>query len=61
MNNVYVSYFSLDRNVPKQRIGDAVESAAPDVVHKIWEELDYRTDVFRVIRRTRTEVCLRYA
>ena len=35
-------------NELKQRITIALETVTEDVLHRVWEELDYRLDVFRV-------------
>ena len=32
----------------KQRITIALETVTQDMLHRVWEELDYRLDVFRV-------------
>ncbi|GBL89578.1 hypothetical protein AVEN_177362-1 [Araneus ventricosus] len=36
-----------DINHLKQRITDVIHSVTPDILTRVWEELDYRLDVFR--------------
>ena len=36
-------------NELKQRITIALETVIQDMLHRVWEELDYRLDVCRVI------------
>ncbi|GBN85208.1 hypothetical protein AVEN_114843-1 [Araneus ventricosus] len=36
-----------DINHLKQRITDVIHSVTPDVLTRVWEELDYRLDVCR--------------
>ena len=47
---VYVLPLPLPTNVNqlKQRITIALEAVAQDMLHRVWDELDYRLDVCRV-------------
>ena len=45
---VYVSPLPANVNELKQRITIALETVTQDMLHRVWEELDYRLDVCRV-------------
>ena len=45
---VYVPPLPANVNEFKQRITIALETVTQDMVHRVWEELDYRLDVCRV-------------
>jgi len=34
----------------KNRINEAVETVTPDLLSRVWQELDYRLDVCRVTK-----------
>ncbi|GBM70231.1 hypothetical protein AVEN_147154-1 [Araneus ventricosus] len=44
--HVYIERIN-DINHLKQRITDVIHSVTPDVLSRVWEELDYRSDVCR--------------
>ncbi|GBN13712.1 hypothetical protein AVEN_126556-1 [Araneus ventricosus] len=44
--HVYIELIN-DINHLKQRITDVIHSVTPDVLTRVWEELDYRLDVCR--------------
>ena len=46
---VYVTFLPANVNKLKQRITIALETVAQDMLQRVWEELDYRLDVCRVI------------
>ncbi|GBN01928.1 hypothetical protein AVEN_113798-1 [Araneus ventricosus] len=45
-----------DINHLKQRITDVIHSVTPDVLTRVWEELDYRLDVCREANGTHIEL-----
>ncbi|GBN64556.1 hypothetical protein AVEN_202588-1 [Araneus ventricosus] len=45
-----------DINHLKQRITDVINSATPDVLTRVWEELDYRLDVCRATNGAHIEL-----
>jgi len=45
---VYVSPLPAKVNELKQRITIALETVTQDMLHRVWEELDYRLGVCRV-------------
>ena len=45
---VYVPPLAENVNELKQRITIALETVTQDMLHRVWEELDYRLDVCRV-------------
>jgi hypothetical protein len=47
----------LPRSLPelRQRITTAIPSITRDTLHKVWDELDYRLDICRVIRGAHIE------
>ncbi|GBM49949.1 hypothetical protein AVEN_22461-1 [Araneus ventricosus] len=45
-----------DINHLKQRITDVIHSVTPDVLTRVWEELDYRLDVCRATYGTHIEL-----
>ncbi|GBM70342.1 hypothetical protein AVEN_200348-1 [Araneus ventricosus] len=45
-----------DINHLKQRITDFIHSGAPDVLTRVWEELDYRLDVCRATNGAHIEL-----
>jgi len=52
-----VHVLPLPANVDKlqERITAAVKSATPDMLQRVWSDLDYRIDVCRVARERRIE------
>ncbi|GBM07241.1 hypothetical protein AVEN_25495-1 [Araneus ventricosus] len=55
--HVYSEHIN-DINHLKQRITDVIHSVTPDVLTRVWEELDYRLDVCRVTNGAHIEqVC----
>ena len=45
---VYIPPLPANVNELKQRITIALETVTQDMLHRVWEELDYRLDVSRV-------------
>ncbi|GBM66040.1 hypothetical protein AVEN_39592-1 [Araneus ventricosus] len=45
-----------DINHLKQRITDVIHSVTPDVLTRVWEELDYRLDVCRATNGAHIEL-----
>ncbi|GBM83578.1 hypothetical protein AVEN_99441-1 [Araneus ventricosus] len=45
-----------DNNHLKQRITDVIHSVTPDVLTRVWEELDYRLDVCREANEAHIEL-----
>ncbi|GBN75140.1 hypothetical protein AVEN_15164-1 [Araneus ventricosus] len=45
-----------DINHLKQRITDVIRSVTPDVLTRVWEELDYRLDVCRATNGAHIEL-----
>ena len=45
---VYVPSFPTNVNELKQKTTIALEIVTQDMLHRVWEELDYRLDVCRV-------------
>ena len=45
---VYVPPLPVTVNELKQRIAIALETVTQDMLHHVWEELDYGLDVYRV-------------
>ncbi|GBN98846.1 hypothetical protein AVEN_259877-1 [Araneus ventricosus] len=45
-----------DINYLKQRITDVISSVTPDVLTRVWEELDYRLDVCRATNGAHIEL-----
>ncbi|GBM08380.1 hypothetical protein AVEN_108376-1 [Araneus ventricosus] len=45
-----------DINHLKQRITDVINSVTPDVLTRVWEELDYRLDVCRATNGAHIEL-----
>jgi transposase len=54
-DKVYVPPLTSDLDELKQRITRAVESINVDMLHRVWNELDYRLDVCRVTRGAHIE------
>jgi len=52
---VYVPLLPANVNELKQRISIALETVTQDMLHRVWEELDYRLDVCRVTGGARIE------
>ena len=52
---VYVPLLPVNANELKQRITIALETVTQDMLHRVWEELDYRLDVCRVTGGARIE------
>jgi len=49
-DRVYVPPLPATVDELQERITAAVKSVTPDMLHRIWSELDYRIDVCRVTR-----------
>jgi len=45
---VYAPPLPANVNELKQRITIALETVTQDMLHRVWEELDYRLDVCRI-------------
>jgi len=54
-DQVYVP--PLPASIPelKVRIRTAIETITTDMLHKVWNELDYRVDMYRITKSTHIE------
>jgi hypothetical protein len=54
---VFVPPLPIDIDDLKRRITEVVAAVTCDILRRVWEELDYRFDIFRVTRGAHIE-CL---
>ena len=54
-DRVFVPPLPVSLNELKQRITTAVASVDKDMLRSVWTELDYRIDICRVTKGSRTE------
>jgi len=56
-DRVYVPPLPVTVDELQERITAAVKSVTPDMLQRVWSELDYRIDVCRVTRGGTLSVC----
>jgi hypothetical protein len=54
-DRVYVHPLPATRDDLQERISEAVNSITPEMLQRVWSELDYRIDVCRVTGRAPIE------